>query len=79
MQLKTFKYTKVSGEVSYRTVYPIYNVDDKLLSIDLSDKTDQERIEATYILDAIHKQYLAAIRDAGFAKNYRYFFLEQME
>jgi hypothetical protein len=39
---------------------------------------DAERHEATIALDAIHKQYIQAIKDAGFGSNFRYFFLEQM-
>jgi hypothetical protein len=77
--LKTFKYTKLpSGEVSTRVVYPMHIVDDKMLSIDVSKLSDDERHEATITLDAIHKQYIQSIKDAGFGSNFRYFFLEQM-
>ena len=77
--LKTFKYTKVpSGEVSTRVVYPMHIVEDKMLSIDVSKLSDDERQEATITLDAIHKQYIQAIKDAGFGSNFRYFFLDQM-
>lgn len=80
MALKTFKYTKQpSGEVSHRVVYPVQLVDDKMLSIDLTDLEDEERAEQVLILDAIHKQYIAAMKEAGFGSRYRYFFLEQME
>lgn len=79
MALKSFKYTKQpSGEVSNRVVYPIGLVDDKMLSIDLSDLSDEERLDNIAILDGIHKQYLAMMKEAGFASRYRYFFLEQM-
>ena len=77
--LKTFKYTKVpSGEVSTRVVYPMHIVEDKMLSIDVSKLSDDERQDATITLDAIHKQYIQAIKDAGFGSNFRYFFLDQM-
>ena len=76
--LKHFKYTKESGEESNRVVYPLRVVDDKLLSIDMSGMTDAERQDAIIILDAIHKQYVKAVADAGFADRYRYFFMEQM-
>jgi hypothetical protein len=77
--LKTFKYTKLpSGEVSTRVVYPMHLVDDKMLSIDVSKLSDAERQEAKVVLDAIHKQYIQSIKDAGFGSDFRYFFLEQM-
>lgn len=80
MPLKQFKYTKQpSGEVSNRTVYPLHLVDDKLLSIDVSQMTDAERLDVQIALDAIHKQYIQAINDAGLSSNFRYFFLDQME
>lgn len=76
--LKHFKYTKESGEESTRVVYPLRIVEDKLLSIDLSQYSDEERKDAIVILDAIHKQYIKAIKDAGFGSNFRYFFMDQM-
>ena len=79
MPLKSFKYTKQpSGDESYRTVYPMHLVDDKLLCIDLSDMDDGERHEANITLDAIHKRYIQMIKDAGFSSQFRTFFLEQM-
>lgn len=76
--LKQFKYTKANGDESYRTVYPIRVVDDKLLSIDMSGFTDKERADSIAELDEIHKAYVKAIADAGYAGNYRMFFLGQM-
>ena len=76
--LKHFKYTKENGDESNRVVYPLRLVDDKLLSIDVSDMTDAERQESIVVLDAIHKQYVKAVADAGFASRYRYFFVEQI-
>ena len=76
--LKQFKYTKVNGDVSYRTVYPLRVVEDKLLSIDMSEMSDEERTKAIAVLDEIHKAYVKAISDAGFSDNYRYFFLDKM-
>ena len=76
--LKHFKYTKDNGDESNRVVYPLRNIDDKLLSIDMSDMNDKERQEAIAVLDVIHKQYVKAVADAGFAARYRYFFLGQM-
>jgi len=76
--LKHFKYTKENGDESMRVVYPLRIVDDKLLSIDMSGMTDVERAEAIVVLDAIHKQYVKAVADAGFSSQYRYFFMEQM-
>lgn len=79
MQLKSFKYTKQpSGEESFRVVYPLRLVDDKLMAIDISDLGDDERKEVELVLDAIHKQYIQAIKDAGLSNRYRYFFLDQM-
>ena len=78
--MKRFKYTKDNGEVSDRVVYPVGVVDFgtdkvKLHALDLSKYTPEEREEKEIILNAIHKQYLQAIYDAGFASDYRYFFL----
>lgn len=79
MPLKQFKYTKQpSGEVSNRVVYPLHLVDDKLLSIDVSNMTDEERLDVQVVLDAIHKQYIQSINDAGLGSNFRSFFLDQM-
>lgn len=77
--LKHFTYTKANGETSRRVVYPLRNVDDKLLSIDMTSMTDAERADAIVVLDAIHKAYVKAVADAGFAENYRFFFLDQMK
>ena len=82
--LKRFKYTKDSGEVSDRIVYPLTVLDFgtervKLQALDLSDYTAEEREEAEIILDAIHRQYLNAIKEAGFASNYRSFFLRGID
>jgi len=76
--LKHFKYTKENGDVSDRVVYPLRVVDDKLLSIDMTKMSDIERAESILVLDAIHKQYVKAVADAGFSQNYRYFFMDQM-
>jgi hypothetical protein len=75
-----FKYTKDSGEVSERIVVPIGVVDFgtdrvKLHAIDLSDLSAEEREEHELVLKAIHRQYLDAIKNAGLASHYRYFFL----
>jgi len=79
MSLKHFTYTKQpSGEVSNRVVYPLHLVDDKMLSIDVTELSDKEREEAIVVLNAIHKKYIADIKAAGFGSNFRYFFLDQM-
>jgi hypothetical protein len=78
MSLKHFTYTKESGEVSNRVVYPLRIVDDKLLSIDVSELSDKEREEAIIVLDAIHKKYISDIKNAGFGSKFRYFFVDQM-
>ena len=76
---QTFKYTKEGGEVSTRVVYPLHIIhNDKLLAIDVSQMNDDERAEADTILNAIHQQYLKAVKDAGFASYYRSFFLDNM-
>lgn len=78
MALKAFKYTKESGDVSHRVVYPMHLFDDKMLSVDLTEFSDEERHEAEIILNAIHKGYINSIKEAGFASNFRSFFVDQM-
>ena len=76
---QTFKYTKEGGEVSTRVVFPLHIIqNDKLLAIDMSKMSDDERHESEIVLNAIHQQYLKSVKDAGFASYYRSFFLEQM-
>ena len=76
--LKTFTYTKASGEKSARTVYPIGVVDDKMLSIDLSDLDDVGRKDYMDKLEEAHKAYIQAIKDAVGSSRFRYFFFEGM-
>jgi hypothetical protein len=72
--LKSFTYTKDSGEKSTRTVYPIGVVDDKLFSIDMSDLTDKERLNYLDALDEVHKKYIQGIKDIVGSARFRYFF-----
>ena len=76
--LKHFNYTKESGDVSTRAVYPLRLVDDKVLAIDMSDMSDSEREESIRILDKIHRTYLDEIYNAGFKGKFRSFFLDRM-
>jgi len=73
-----FKYTKANGEVSERTVFPLRIIGDKMLALDVSQLDEVEREEAFYSLEAIHEQYLEAIRRAGFGSLYRSFFLDKI-
>ena len=78
--LKHLNYTKDDGDVSTRVVYPLTILDAnspdmKMQAIDLSDKTDAERTEAEIVLNRIHREYLEAIYEAGFARNFRSFFV----
>jgi len=78
--LKHFTYTKDNKEVTDRAVYPLTvlefgSVDAKLQAIDLSEYTPEERSEALATLDVIHRDYLNALYEAGFGKNFRSFFL----
>lgn len=77
--IKHFIYTKKSGDRSNRVVYPLHMVEDKVLAIDLSEFNDEQRIEAERILDKIHRDYLDEIYAAGFADNFRSFFLDGIE
>ena len=74
--LKSFTYTKGSGEKSTRTVYPIGVVDDKLFSIDLTDLDDTERQYYAKLLDAVHKEYIEGIKEVVGDTRFRYFFFE---
>jgi hypothetical protein len=78
--LKHFTYTKDSKEVSSRVAYPLTVLDAntpdaKLQCIDMSDFSDEERAEAERVLSAIRKEFLDAVYAAGFARNFRSFFL----
>lgn len=80
MSLKHFNYTKDNNEVSTRVVYPLTILDPnspdiKLQALDLTEMSEGERVEAEILLNAIHKKYLNDIYTAGFAKNFRSFFL----
>lgn len=77
--LKSFKYTKVNGEVSYRLVYPIGVNDDKLMAIDLSDYDPNEQVLAEEKLNALRKEYINKLYEEGFRANFRQFFFEKME
>jgi len=76
---KRFHYTDLKGKESDRVVYPLSIVDDKIFAIDVSEYSAEEREEYGYILEAIHKQYIQAIKDAGLSSNFRYFFIDKME
>jgi len=77
--LKHFTYTKKSGEKTNRVIYPLRLIDgDKILAIDLTDYNDKEREDYTNLLDKIHREYLDNIYEAGFASNFRSFFVENM-
>jgi len=77
--LKTFKYTKASGNVSIRQVYQMSIVDDdKLFCVDLTEFTAEEAEEYETILNTIHEQYIEAIKDAGLGSCFRTFLLERM-
>ena len=76
--LKRFNYTDVKGKKTTRTVHPIGIVDDKLFCTDLSEYSAEEREEYMYILEALHKQYIQAIKDVGLGTNFRNFFLDKM-
>ena len=74
--IKTFTYTKESGDKSVRTVYPIGVVDDKLFAIDLSDMDEEQREQAKDLLEFVHKQYIDGIKEAVGSSRFRYFFFE---
>lgn len=76
--LRSFIYTKASGDKSARTVYPIGVVDDKIFSIDLTDLSDEERVYNEKLLDAVHKQYIEGIKEVVGDTRFRFFFMEQM-
>lgn len=71
-------YTKDSGEVSTRDVEPIgftFDDRDKVLCIDFNGLEAEDR----EILQGIKRNYLETLYKAGFAKNIRSFFLENIE
>jgi len=77
--LKSFKYTKASGDMSIRQVYPLnLSGDDKLLCVDLTEFDAQETEEYEAILDSIHNEYIQAIKDVGLGSTFRTFFLDRM-
>ena len=77
--LKVFKYTKAGGDTSIRTVYPLNIVgDDKLLCVDLSEYDETEKEEFQSILEAIHNEYIQAIKNVGLGSNFRTFFLDKI-
>lgn len=77
--LKKFKYTDLKQKTSQRTVYPLGIKEDKMFCVDLSEYTQEEIDDFTCILDAIHQQAIAAIKEVGLGSNFRYFFFSNME
>ena len=76
--LKRFNYVDTKGKKTTRIVHPVGIVDDKVFSVDLSEYSAEEREEYAYILDALQKQYIQAIKDVGLGSNFRLFFLDKM-
>jgi len=77
--LKTFKYTKPSGDTSIRQVYPLNVVgNDKLLCVDLTQFDTDDKQDYENLLNQIHNDYIQAIKDAGLGSTFRTFFLEKM-
>ena len=74
--LKSFKYTKKSGDVSYRTVYPIGVQNDKLFTIDVTDLDDVTQHDIAARLDEVHKRYIEDIEGVVGTDRYRLFFFE---
>ena len=74
--IKTFKYTKENGNVSNRTVYPLGIVEDKLFCVDLSEFSVEEQQDYEVILDALHKNYIEAVKEVGLGSAFRLFFTE---
>lgn len=73
---KEFKYTKASGDISYRKVYPIGVQDDKLFAIDLTDMDEHMRHQVANQLDEVHKEYIRQIEEVVGKSRYRLFFFE---
>lgn len=82
--MNLIKYTKASGEVSVRPIYPFGVLDAgadnvKVQAIDFSDMSKEEMLEAELLLTAIRKEYLQKIYDLGLKSRIRSFFFNQIE
>ena len=77
--IKHFIYTKKDNSVSERYVHQISAVDDKMLTIDLTEFDVDEREEYEDILNHIHAQYIQAIKEVGLGEQFRYFFLDKVQ
>lgn len=79
--IKHFMYKKKDDSVSERYAHPLGVAEDnkKLLAIDLTEFTEEERKEYEEILNSIHRQYLDAIKEVGLGNNFRYFFINEIK
>lgn len=79
--MKHFMYKKKDNSVSERYAIPIGVAEDnrKLLAIDLTEFSPEEREEYEHIMSTLHKQYLAAIKEVGLENNFRYFFINEIK
>ena len=77
--IKHFMYKKRDNTVSERYAHPLGLKDDKILAIDLTEFSASERAEYEEILNVIHAEYLAAIKEVGLGNNFRYFFTNEIK
>lgn len=77
--IKHFKYLKPDSEnISSRVVWEIHPASDKMLAIDLSEFSEEERDYYIEQLTAIYQVLKEDIKQLGLNSNYRYFKKERM-
>lgn len=76
--VKHFKYMKPEGEISSRIAWEIHPASDKMLAIDLSEFSEEDR---NYYIEQLNDLYTCLkedIKQLGLSSNYRYFKKERM-
>lgn len=61
MQIKTFNYTKASGETSHRDVLVTQEPTNMLHGIDITELSQEDQAAYTVYMSKIHDEYMAKI------------------
>lgn len=77
--LKHFKYTKSDGATSERWVYQLHAPSDKLMGLDLTEFSEDEREEYLEKLELLFEDVKDAIKEMGLGGQYRQFFESGIE
>ena len=71
--MKEFDYTDAKGKHTHRVVYELSPVSDKMLAIDLTEFSEEERNFYAEQLENLHAVMKEEIKQLGLGNNYRFF------